>query len=359
MVPAITRNEVKLPNGLRLPLLGLGTTHSGGYSHDAVVYALKHCGYRLIDTAKRYDVEKLLASAIKESEIPRNQLFLTSKLWPVDYGYLKSREEYKLSCKRLNVDYLDLYLLHFPEVPHWFDKPKWTVLEETWRSIEKLYDEGDCKAIGVSNFDCTDLDNLLDVCTVKPHVNQCEFHPFYNPKPIRSYCQEENILFTGYCPLAKGTILNEPVLKSIANRYDKSVAQLCLRWSVQNKVAAIPKSLKFDRLWENTQVFDFDINDSDMKIMDNLHDESRKQVSLSNLQEKFDLPAGYKLNMMNGNNNRVCSASGGNGNGKNSSNFFDRQPPPIPPANCNRLSLNGHCHVKNNPRIGSVGGAWR
>uniref|UniRef100_A0A915KEU3 NADP-dependent oxidoreductase domain-containing protein n=1 Tax=Romanomermis culicivorax TaxID=13658 RepID=A0A915KEU3_ROMCU len=329
-----------------------------------------------------------------DSEIPRNLLFLTSKLWPVDYGYLTSQEEYKLSCKRLNVDYLDLYLLHFPEVPHWFDSPKWTVLEETWRAMEKLYDEedkfgdgedrkdvlrrsyiccrfshwmvicanqfyfsGDCKAIGVSNFDVLDLENLLDICSVKPHVNQCEFHPFYNPKPIRSYCQEENIRFTGYCPLAKGTILNESILKSIANRYEKSVAQLCLRWSVQNKVAAIPKSLKFDRLWENTQVFDFDINEIDMEIMNNLHDESRKQVSLSNLQEKFDLPAGYKLNMMNGNNNSVCSSSGICSNGKNS--IFDRHLPPIPPSNCNRFTQNVHCHVKNNPRIGSVGGAWR
>jgi len=288
------KRVVAMSNGVRMPLLGLGTTHSSGYSHDAVVYALRECGYRSIDTAKRYGVEEQLGKAIKESGVPRGDLFLTTKLWPVDFGASTS-EALKQSCKRLGTDYVDLYLLHFAEVPNWFERKPRAVREETWRALENLYEAGKCRAIGVSNFLQADLEEMLEYCSVRPHANQFEFHPYYNDVQLRSFCREENILFAGYCPLAKGSILNEEPVLRIAEKVQRTPAQVCIRWSVQQKVPAIPKSLKFERLRENMNVFDFEIDTADMDVLNKLHDPNRKCVALDDLQKKFTLPDGYKL----------------------------------------------------------------
>uniref|UniRef100_A0A914WYD9 NADP-dependent oxidoreductase domain-containing protein n=1 Tax=Plectus sambesii TaxID=2011161 RepID=A0A914WYD9_9BILA len=284
-----------LPNGIAMPMLGLGTTHSGGYYHETVVYALRNCHYRMIDTAKRYGVEKKLSLAIKESGVPRKELFLTSKLWPVDFGYESTREACRGSCERLGTDYLDLYVIHFPEIPRWFEQPR-LIREETWRALERLYDDGVCRAIGVSNYNQKDLEELLEFCSIKPHVNQCEFHPYINPMQLREFCKEENIMFTGYCPLAKGKILDEEVIKRVATKHNKTAAQVCLRWSVENGVPAIPKSRQSYRIRQNCDIFDFALDESDMESLANLHDPSRKCVKLENLQEKYSLPDGYKLN---------------------------------------------------------------
>uniref|UniRef100_A0A1I7YLJ2 Aldo_ket_red domain-containing protein n=1 Tax=Steinernema glaseri TaxID=37863 RepID=A0A1I7YLJ2_9BILA len=188
-----TTPSIEMSNGVQMPLLGLGTTHSGGYYHDSVVYAIRDCKYRMIDTAKRYGVERELGIAIKMSGVPREQLFLNSKLWPVDFGSSVYDACLK-SCQRLGTDYLDLYMTHFPEVPSWFVDPKETK-EETWRQMERLYDDGIIRSIGVSNYTKKDLEELLDFCSVKPHVNQFEFHPCYNPAELVEFCYDEDIVF--------------------------------------------------------------------------------------------------------------------------------------------------------------------
>ncbi|VDM47233.1 unnamed protein product [Toxocara canis] len=200
----------------------------------------------------------------------------------------------KKSCERLGVDYLDLYMIHFPVVPYWFSNPR-QVREETWRALELLYDEGTIRSIGVSNYSEVDLEELLEYCSVKPHVNQCEFHVCYNNRDLIEYCRDERIKFTGYCPLAKGTILNEEPIKAIATKHNKTPAQICIRWSIHNDIPAIPKSRQPYRIRENSQVFDFNLDDDDLALLSTLHDSNKKVLKLDNLQEKFSLPDGYKL----------------------------------------------------------------
>lgn len=270
--PSYITDCVVLSNGINMPIFGLGTSHQGGFSHSAVVYALKECGYRHIDTAQRYGSENKLPSAIEESGIPRSQIFLTTKLWPYNYGYTAAKQAFYESLQKLETDYLDLFLLHWPDCPPSCDDKR-KMIAETWRALEELYNQGLCKAIGVSNFLIPHLKELLQDCTVVPHVNQVEFHPYNNPKELRDYCKTKNIEFTGYCPLAKGKILDRsPDLQDIAKKYSKTVPQILIRWSLQNGVVTIPKSTKENRIKENSEVFDFSLTPKEMHVLSTLHD---------------------------------------------------------------------------------------
>ncbi|XP_046707130.1 uncharacterized oxidoreductase ZK1290.5 isoform X2 [Silurus meridionalis] len=263
--------DVELSNRLKIPILGLGTSHYGGYSHDAVVYALQQCGVRHIDTAKRYGCEEALSKSISESGVPRDQLWITTKLWPGDYGYRSAKEACRASCQRLGVEYLDLYLMHWPDcgVP---GRSNRDVRAETWRALEEMYDEGLCRAIGVSNFLIPHLEELKEDGGVVPHVNQVEFHPFQQPWPLVEFCRREGVAFEGYCPLAKGQALDHPLIVALAHKYGRSASQICIRWSIQNRIITIPKSTKPERIRENCQVLGFQLEDSDMAAMCTLHD---------------------------------------------------------------------------------------
>jgi len=289
--------NVMLRNGVKVPLLGLGITHSGGYIHDTVVYALKDCGYRHLDTAKRYGVERYLAQAISDSGIDRSEVFLSTKLWPTDYGQDKTAKAAQKSMERLNTDYLDLYMMHFPTCPSNVENPN-RVLIETWRQLELLLDKEQIRAIGVSNFDIEDLEILMDSMetSMNPLVNQCEFHPYNHPKSLLRFCQDAQIQFEGYCPLAKGKILNEPPVVRVAKKLQKSPAQVLIKWSIQHDVLTIPKSTKKHRVLENFQALDFEIPDKEMNLLDNLNQQMRI-IDLSDLQLRLDqdLPDGYKM----------------------------------------------------------------
>nr|XP_028588493.1 uncharacterized protein LOC114598699 isoform X4 [Podarcis muralis] len=234
---ALAGPSARLANGLEIPMLGLGTSHYGGYSHDAVVYALQKCGIRHIDTAKRYGCESLLQEAIKESGVKREDLWITTKLWHTDYGYENAKQACLESCKRLGVDYLGL-----------------------------------CRSIGVSNFLISHLEQLKEDCQVTPHVNQVEYHPFHRPQELVDYCQSRNIVFEGYCPLAKGEALSHPDVIQLAKKYGRTPAQICIRWSIQNGIVTIPKSTKPERVLENCQVFDFSLAEDDVAILNGMHD---------------------------------------------------------------------------------------
>ncbi|XP_055336540.1 uncharacterized oxidoreductase ZK1290.5-like [Paramacrobiotus metropolitanus] len=286
-----------LSNQVRIPKLGLGTSHSGGYSHEAAVYALKTCGYELIDTAKRYGNEGLLSKAIAESQRNREDLFLTSKLWPSDYGKSTTKSALLGSLKRLSVDYLDLYLLHWPLVPGWCSNPK-QLLEETWRELELLYDEGLCRAVGVSNYTEDDLIEMMNYASIVPHVNQSEFHVLNRSPSLLQFCQDNDIQFEGYCPLGKGTFIKIPAVNEIAQQYGKTPAQILLRWSIQSGVVTIPKSTNCQRLRENIDVLDFSLADRHMAVLDAMH-VGRCLKNREGMQEKLDndLPDGYKLGL--------------------------------------------------------------
>ncbi|XP_068220731.1 glyoxal reductase-like isoform X1 [Palaemon carinicauda] len=347
--------HVILHNNVKMPILGLGTSHDGGYSHEAVVYALKNCGYRHIDTAKRYGCEKYIAQAIKASGVSSEDVFLTTKCWPTDYGTNTTREAFNGSCQRLGVNTLDLYLLHWPDVPSGV-RDKNSLLLDTWRTLELLLDEERVRSIGVSNFLEPHLEVILNECSVVPHVNQCEFHPYNNPKKLRSYCKERNIQFEGYSPLAKGMLLNEPQvlemgksyertpaqvlirwgiqkkiptipkstkgqrvlensqgycplgngqiltepsIQDIAQKHSKSPAQILIRWNLQNRVVCIPKSTKNHRVKENSEVFDFELRTEDMDTLNNMTREIQI-MDPSTIQAKIDnpLPDGYKLKLV-------------------------------------------------------------
>uniref|UniRef100_W5LJ06 Zgc:110366 n=1 Tax=Astyanax mexicanus TaxID=7994 RepID=W5LJ06_ASTMX len=276
---------VPLSNGLRVPVLGLGTSHDGGYSHEAVVYALQECGIRHIDTAKRYGCEEALARSISESKVPHEDLWITTKLWPGDYGYQSTKQACRASAARLGVEYVDLYLIHWPDctVP---GRSNREVRADTWRALEEMYDEGLCRSIGVSNFLISHLEELKEDCGVVPHVNQVEFHPFQQPWELVEYCRREGIAFEGYCPLAKGQALNHPLILELAKKYNRSASQICIRWSIQwnlirfiitngfqnNGVITIPKSTKPHRILENCKVFEFQLEDKDMAALRALHD---------------------------------------------------------------------------------------
>ncbi|XP_054888839.1 glyoxal reductase [Poeciliopsis prolifica] len=271
LFPALRCPTVQLFNGLEIPIFGLGTSHHGGYSHDAILYALTECGIRHLDTAKRYGCEEELGKAVKESGLQRSELWLTNKLWPGDYGYTAAKKACLDSCRAMGVEYFDLYLMHWPASL----KPGCSNREiraETWKALEDLYKNGICRAIGVSNFLIHHLEQLKEDCSVVPHVNQVEYHPFQQPKHLMEYCQKNGIVFEGYSPLAKGQVLNDPVVQQIAKKYGRTAAQICLRWSIQNGVVTIPKSIKKNKIQENCQVFGFQLDEKDMVALGNLHD---------------------------------------------------------------------------------------
>ena len=269
---------VKLSNGLEMPIIGLGTSLRGKATKcesNDFVESVKHAisqGYRHIDTAKAYNNEHLVGKAIKEASVKREELFVVTKLYPEDMGYDKTVKAFEKSCKQLQVDYVDLYLIHFPGLPLGGKKAQLTEEDakkqriETWKALEKLYDEGKCKAIGVSNFLKRHLDDLLNEPSLKirPMINQCEFHPYYNNKELFDQCRELNIQFEGYSPLGKMNVLTDPLILDLAKKYGKTPAQIAIRWSIQNNIVTIPGSTNHQRIEDNFNVFDFKLDDEDM-----------------------------------------------------------------------------------------------
>ncbi|KAJ3595346.1 hypothetical protein NHX12_004650 [Muraenolepis orangiensis] len=270
-MPSSVCTTVPLSNGLRIPVLGLGTSHNGGYCHDVILHALRECGVRHIDTARRYGCEEELGRAMRESGVPRSDLWLTNKLWPGDYGHKAAKKACLDSCSRMGLDYFDLYLMHWPQC-HQRGRSNREVRAETWRALEELYHEGVCRAIGVSNFLVHHLEQLKEDCSVVPHVNQVEYHVYQQPRQLVEYCREEGIVFQGYCPLAKGEALGDPAVVKLAQKYGRTPAQICIRWSIQTGVVTIPKSTKKERIEENCQVFGFQLEEGDMAALGTLHD---------------------------------------------------------------------------------------
>ena len=250
-----------------MPILGLGVyqTPPGRVTQNSVKFALK-LGYRHVDTARIYGNEADVGEAVRESGILREDLFVTTKLWNSDQGYDSTLRAYEASLKRLGLDYVDLYLVHFP-VPD--------VRKESWRAMETLFKKGRCRAIGVSNFTIRHLEELTEESDVIPSVNQVEFHPFLYQKELLDYCQGKRIQVEAYSPLARGERFKQPRILSLAKKYSKTPAQLMIRWGIQHGVVVIPKSTREERIRENSQVFDFDISDDDMMSLDSLNEDLR------------------------------------------------------------------------------------
>ncbi|WP_214481105.1 aldo/keto reductase [Bacillus sp. SM2101] len=260
-------STVSLHNGIDMPWLGLGVykAEDGKQVIDAVKAAIR-AGYRSIDTAAIYKNEEGVGQAIKQSEIPREQLFITSKVWNSDQGFESTLRAFEESLARLNLDYLDLYLIHWPVEGKY---------KETWRALEQLYKDGKVRAIGVSNFHVHHLQDLLTEAEIKPMVNQVEFHPKLLQEELRNFCREHQIQFEAWSPLMHGKLLDNELLTEIANKHNKTVAQVILRWDLQSGVVTIPKSTKEPRIIENASIFDFELTNEEMRTINDLNEDLR------------------------------------------------------------------------------------
>ncbi len=261
-------NTITLNNGIKMPRLGLGVFRVENSSElvNAVKVAIKN-GYRSIDGAAIYGNEEAMGEGIrqgiKEAGISREDLFITSKVWNADLGYESTIAAYEASLKRLGVDYLDLYLIHWPVEGKY---------KEAWRALEHLYKEGRVKAIGVSNFQIHHLEDLLKDAEIKPVINQIELHPYLSQKDVREFCKENDIQVEAWSPLMAGNgLLENDVLKEIAKKYNKTAAQVVLRWDLESDVVTIPKSTNERRLIENIDIFDFSLSKDDIEKIDSLN----------------------------------------------------------------------------------------
>lgn len=259
--------KLKLNNGVEMPLVGLGTYKAiGNEVYEAVKTALE-VGYRHIDTARLYDNEVEVGRAIKDSGIPREEIFVTTKVWTTDLGYEKTKQAFQESLDRLQLDYVDLFLLHWPK--------SYQLNRESWKALEELYFEGKVRAIGLSNYQIHHLEDLLKVATVIPAVNQVELHPGLQQHPLQEYCMGKGIYLIAHSPLARGKVFEMEGLKEIATKYNKSVANVVVRWGIQRKIFMIPKSVNPNRIKENFQVFDFELTEEDMAKIFELHNGKR------------------------------------------------------------------------------------
>ncbi|MGG0914087.1 aldo/keto reductase [Bacillus velezensis] len=263
--------KATLHNGVEMPWFGIGVfkVEEGAELVNAVKTALVH-GYRSVDTAAIYGNEEGVGEGIRqglqEAGLKREDIFVTSKVWNADLGYEETLKAFDTSLEKLGLDYLDLYLIHWPVEGKYID---------AWRALETLYRDGRIKAIGVSNFQIHHLKHLMKETEIKPMINQVEYHPRLTQKELLAFCTEQGIQLEAWSPLMQGQLLDHPVLREIAEKYGKSTAQVILRWDLQNGVITIPKSTKKHRIEENANVFDFELSADDMKRIDDLNENLR------------------------------------------------------------------------------------
>ncbi|WP_185960081.1 aldo/keto reductase [Planococcus soli] len=256
-----------LHNGVEMPRFGLGVYKMTDKEAavEAMITAI-NAGYGAIDTATIYDNEAEVGEAVRNSGVKREELFITSKVWNTDQGYDETLRAFEASLKRLGFDYLDLYLTH------WAIEGKYV---DTYRAIQRLYDEKLVRSIGVSNHQQHHLEKLLATANTKPMVNQIELHPQLTQVPLRSFCADQDIAVTSWSPLARGRLLEDPVLSEIASTYGKTIAQVIIRWHLQSDLIVIPKSATPSRIKENAQVFDFSLTEEEIELIDGLNQDWR------------------------------------------------------------------------------------
>ncbi|MBC2147759.1 aldo/keto reductase [Listeria booriae] len=258
----------KFHNGQEIPLVGLGVWKMRDEKEaiEAIQVAIES-GYRAIDTAKVYENEEYVGQAIREAGIAREALTITSKLWNADHGYDETLRAFDTTLKKLQLDYLDLYLIHWPVLAY----------KDSWRAMERLYNEGLIKSIGVSNFHQHHLENLFTTANEKPVIDQIEIHPLLSQKPLKAYLESQDIVHEAWSPLAQGgELLKNQTLQRIADKYNITIPQVILRWHLNNGSVIIPKSVTPERIRANIDLFGFDLAASDMAEIDALNKDERK-----------------------------------------------------------------------------------
>ena len=260
------RHTFTLANGVEIPAVGFGTYKAAADNDEAIISEAIRQGYRHLDTAAFYFNEEAVGKAVLESSVPREEFFLTSKVWRDRLGYDSTLREFEESCKKLGTDYLDLYLIHWPRPDDL--TAEWKNLDvETWKALEDLYRSKKVRAIGVSNFLPHHLNNLLERTSIIPMVNQLEFHPGYMQKAAVDFSQRLGIQVEAWSPIGRARVLREPLLQELAEKYQISAAQLCIRFALQCGVLPLPKSSSGERMRQNLDVFGFNIEDDDMHML--------------------------------------------------------------------------------------------
>ena len=256
-------DTARLHNGVEMPWFGLGVwrAEDGPEVENMVRWAVE-CGYRSIDTAAMYRNETSVGRAVRDCGVPREEIFLTTKVWNDDHGYDATLRAFDESLKRLDLDQVDLYLIHWPVRERYVD---------TWRALEAIYASGCARAIGTSNFKEHHLETLRAQCEIVPMVNQMEFHPRLQVPELRRYCREQGIQFEAWRPLMLGEVMKIPELRTLGEKHEKTPAQITLRWMLQRGVVTIPKSSRRERIVENADIFDFALTAQDLAVIDGLN----------------------------------------------------------------------------------------
>ena len=259
--------QYTLSNGVQIPVIGLGTwqTPDDETGYQAVLSALQ-LGYRHIDTAQGYRNEDIVGRAVKDSDIPREEIFITSKLVNPNHGYDKTMRSFEGTLEQLGTDYVDLFLIHWPN-PLQYRKTWQQTNAETWKAFEELYRAGKIRAIGVSNFRQHHIDEIMKTAEIAPMVNQIRLCPGETQDELVAYCKERNILLEAYSPLGTGQIFKVPEMQALAEKYQKSIAQICIRWSLQMGFLPLPKSVTAERIRENMDVFGFGLSEDDVRLI--------------------------------------------------------------------------------------------
>jgi diketogulonate reductase-like aldo/keto reductase len=241
-----------------MPLLGLGVYGMHGADAERAVSSALEAGYRHIDTAALYRNEREVGKAVRESGIPREKIFVTTKLFPT--GFFRPEVAFQDSLQKLGLDYVDLYLIHWPAPGK----------SNAWKVLEKIHKQKLARSIGVSNYNKEQIDDMLSYSKIVPAVNQMEFHPFNRDLELVNYCQKNNIVFEAYSPLNRGRGLDDPIIVAIAQKLERTPVQVILRWNIQRNIAVIPKSTHQERIIENSKIFDFELTEEDMKLIDSI-----------------------------------------------------------------------------------------
>lgn len=260
-------STLTLANGIRIPQLGLGVYKVEESDTKETVSTALELGYRHIDTASFYENEKEVGEAIRESDVSREDIFVTTKVWNDEQGYAETLNAFDRSLEKLQLEYIDMYLIHWP-VPGKF--------QDTWRALEDLYNHGRVRAIGVCNFQEHHLEQLLETAEIVPVVDQVEFHPRLYQKALVDYCKERDIKVEAWAPLGRARYFDSPVLQSLAEKHNKTPAQIIIRWELQHGIITIPKSTKRKRQKENMEVFDFELSPEDMNEVDEMNRNERQ-----------------------------------------------------------------------------------
>ncbi|CDQ21439.1 Aldo/keto reductase [Halobacillus karajensis] len=261
---------VTLHNTIEMPQLGFGVWQVEEKDAVPAVTKALETGYRSIDTAAIYGNEKQVGEAIRKSGVARDELFITTKVWNTDQGYENTLKAFETSLDKLGLDYVDLYLIHWPT-------PEYDEYVETYKALEQLKKDGKVKAIGVCNFDIDHLQRLLDECEIKPAVNQVECHPYLAQNELKDFCRDNGILLEAWSPLMQGgEVLKDNTVQDIAEKHGKTPAQVIIRWHLQNDTVVIPKSITPSRIEENFDVFDFELSVDEMAAINKLDRNERK-----------------------------------------------------------------------------------